>query len=279
MSATAELKAAARLDIAEILRSRWLVFNGVTYGLISAFFVLVGLRESMVLGFTGMGRVLFSLCNLLVVVLPLLALTATVHVVNRARDDGTLELLFSLPLRRSTYFAAVSATRFALLVVPLVACMAVLAVVGRVAFGDAVPWDFLVRTLAVSASLLAAFCGIGMLISTVVRNQARAVLYGLFAWAAGAVLLDFGLVGLLLQWQLNAKTVLLLAALNPVQSARIALVTGADPDLSVLGPVGFFISQQLGPALTLALGLGWPAVVGLGAWALAVRRFTRGDLV
>ncbi len=48
----------------------------------------------------------------LVLLLPLLALTATGQVVNRARDDGTLELLFSQPIRREAfYFAAVTARR------------------------------------------------------------------------------------------------------------------------------------------------------------------------
>src|SRR5690606_15330254 len=96
----AELAAVARLDGGEVLRSRWLGLCVALYGLLAAAFVLVGLRESTVLGFTGLGRVLFSLCHALVLVLPLLALLATVQAVNRARDDGSLELFLSQPIGR-----------------------------------------------------------------------------------------------------------------------------------------------------------------------------------
>ena len=93
-----QVLAAARLDLAEVRRSRWLWFCGSAYLILAVVFVLVGLRESTVMGFTGMGRVLMSLCNALLLILPLLALTAVASVIGRARDDGSLELLFSQPL-------------------------------------------------------------------------------------------------------------------------------------------------------------------------------------
>ena len=104
---TAGFAAAVRLDFAESRRSRWVVFAAGTYALLGAIFVLVGLRESALFGFTGMGRVLFSLCHALVLVIPLLALMATVQVVNRAREDGTLEFVFSLPIGRLDWFGGV----------------------------------------------------------------------------------------------------------------------------------------------------------------------------
>lgn len=279
MTLVQEVWSAARLDLAEIRRSRWLVFCVALYGVIASLFVLVGLRESNVLGFTGMGRVLFSLCHALVLVLPLLALTATVLVVNRARDDGTLELLFSLPLRRTTYFAAVTLARYLALLAPLVLTLVALSIVGLALMGQAVPWAFLARTLVVCAALLAAFTGLGFLISTLVRNQSRAVVYALLAWALGVAMLDFGLIALMLQWRLQPLTVLLLGALNPVQAARLALVSGASPELSVLGPVGAFLSHHVGGAALFGLGTLWPALVGLACWAWAARSFGRGDLV
>lgn len=279
MRALREIGAAARLDFAEILRSRWLIFSGAIYAILAAIFVLVGLRESSVLGFTGMSRVLFSLCHALVLVLPLLALTATMHVINRARDDGSLELLFTLPLRRSTYFAGVSLTRFATLLVPLVVLIPAMALFGTVFQGQPVPWAFVGRTLAVCASLLAAFTGLGLLISTSVRQQARALLAGLLCWVSAVMLLDFALVGLMLQWRLNPESVLILASLNPVQAARLALVIGAEPDLATLGPVGFYLAERIGDGALLALGILWPLAVGAVSWGLANRAFRRGDLV
>ena len=78
-----EVLAMVRLELAEVLRSRWLLFCCGVYALLAAMFVLVGLRESSVFGFTGMGRVLLGFCHALVLVLPLLGLSATGQVVNR----------------------------------------------------------------------------------------------------------------------------------------------------------------------------------------------------
>ena len=71
----------------------------------------------------------------------------------------------------------------------------------------------------------------------------------------------------------------LLTALNPVEAARLALLTGIDPDLSVLGPVGFWIANALGPRATLAVGVAWPFAVGSAAIGLALGRLNRSDLV
>lgn len=274
-----ELRGAARLDWGEVLRSRWLAFTACAYALLALVFVHAGLRESATLGFTGIGRVLLALSHTLTLVLPLLALLATGQVISRARDDGTLELLFSHPLSRAGYFTGVTLVRFGVLAVPLVLLLLLLPAAGRVLFGLAVPWPFVLRTVAVGASLLVAFAGVGMALSSSVRNGAKAVVVLLVVWAAAVALLDFGLIAVLLRLRVAPRAVFLLAALNPVQSARLALLAGADPDLSTLGPVGFWMATHLGSGRLLALGLLWPLALGAGAWWLGLRRFCRGDLV
>lgn len=274
-----ELWAVARLDLADVRRSRWLVLCVFVYALLGVGFVLIGMRESSVLGFSGMGRTLLSMIHALLLLLPLLALTATGQVINRARDDGTLELVFSHPVRRGVYFAAVTITRYLVLVVPLVLVLLVMALAGQLSFGEGIQWAFLFQSIAICASLLAAFVGLGLMVSTFVRSQARAIIWLLVLWAAGAALLDFGLIGLMLQWRLNAQTVFLIAALNPVQAARMALLSGASSELSALGPVGFYLSNKVGAGALLALGLVWPTVVGAIAWLVALRSFRRADIV
>lgn len=279
MALMREVGAVARMELSEVVRSRWMFFAIGVYALLSGIFVLVGLRESTLMGFSGMGRVLLSFAHALVLLLPLLALTATGQVVNRAREDGTLELLFSHPVRRGAFFFAVTGVRYLVLVVPLVILMALMGLVGAVAFEQEVPWFFLGRSVAISAALLLAFVGLGMAVSTFVRSQARATIWLLLLWAGGVALLDFALIGLMLQWQLNPQTVFLLASLNPVQAARMALLSGASAELSVLGPVGFFLANRVGPNALFALGTLWPVAVGVIAWALALRSFRRGDIV
>jgi len=90
---------------------------------------------------------------------------------------------------------------------------------------------------------------------------------------------DFALIAVLLQWRLNAASVFVLAALNPVQCARMALLSGQDPELSIFGPVGFFLAHKLGAGGLLALGVVWPLLAGTVAWWFGLRRFRGGDLV
>ena len=274
-----ELSAVARLDLGEVLRSRWLLLCLTLYALLGGVFVLVGLRESNVLGFTGAGRVLFSLCHALVLFLPLLALLATVQAVNRARDDGTLELLFSHPIGRGAFLCGVALVRFAALALPLVAVMLALAAEAALLHGQAIPWAFFGRALAVCAALLAAYVGVGLAASALVRHPARAITLVFGLWIASAALLDFAGIGLLLQWRVPAPAVFALAAANPVQAARLALLSSAEPTLATLGPVGFYLANRCGSEALFALGTLWPAGVGLIGWWVAWQAFRRGDAV
>lgn len=274
-----EIVALARLDAREVLRSRWPIVLTVIYGALAAVLTFGAMRESNVLGFTGTGRVLLSFAHGLLLVLPLLALAATSQTLNRAREDGTLELLFGHPVSPAGYYSAVTLVRTALLVVPLAALTLLLPLLTWIAFGDPVPWAYVFRTLLVSSTLLWSFVGVGMALSAFVTHQAKAAILALLVWAAAVALVDFALIAILLQWRLHAASVFVLAALNPVQCARMALIAGQDPQLASFGPVGFFLAQKLGPNGLLALGVGWPTILGWFAWYIGLRRFRSGDLV
>lgn len=277
MTYTRELSAAARLDLAEVLRSRWLVFCVAVYAVLAGVLVLVGLRESTLLGFTGMGRVLLAFSHALVIVLPLLALTATAQVIGRARDEGTLELLLAHPIRRSAWLAGVTITRFAVLAAPLAVLIVAMGLYGQ-ARGQAIPWPFVGRVLVISTSLLWAYVGIGIAISVLVRNQARAITYIVLVWALSVALLDVGLVGLMLRWHVEPHLVFGLAAANPVEDARLALLSNLEPDLGTLGPVGFYLSSHIGSERLYLLGVVWPALVGTLSWIGGLFAFRRGDV-
>ena len=270
--------AVVRLDLAETIRSRWALFCVALYAALGALFVLVGMRESTLLGFTGMGRVLVGLSHALLMVLPLLALTASSQVVNRAREEGALELLFSHPIRRGAWFLGVTAARYLVLTAPLLLLFVGLAALGAGFLDRTIMWTVLLRALLVSAALLAAFLGIGLAISTFVANPARSATIALVVWILAVALLDFALIGIMLQWRLQPQGVFALALLNPVQAARMALLAAGDAELSTLGPVGFYVANRVGAAALLALGVAWPLFAGFSAWLFAYVGFSRGDV-
>lgn len=271
--------AIARLDIAALRRSRWLWFCLGTYALLGVVLVTVATRESAILGFTGSGRVLLSFCHALLLVLPLIALTATAPAIQRAREDGTLELLLTQPLSPAAWFIGTFVVRYLALVAPLALAMAGVGVWGQIVYGDALPWGFLVSAFAIASALLLAFAGIGACISAYVREPGRVITYLVIAWALGVALLDFGLIGMLLRWRIDAHVVFGLAAVNPVEAARLALLSHLQPELGTYGPVGFYLANRVGTGALFALGIAWPAVVGVATAALAYRRFRRSDRV
>jgi ABC-2 type transport system permease protein len=273
------LLACARLDLAEALRSRWFLLCSALYLGLAAAVVATAAQQSALFGYAGSDRVLLAFGNALDLTLPLLALLATGTTIGRARDDGSLELVLSQPLSRTSYFAAVTLVRLGVLYVPLVVTTLGAALFARVALGAPVPWDFVARALAVSLALLVAFTGLGLAIATVARAPGRAIVAVLLVWALSAALLDLGLIGVMLRLRLEPAAVFALAAANPVEAARLALLSGVSVDLPTLGPVGFWLATRVGPAARFALGVAWPALVGLAAWAAAARRFSRGDVV
>ncbi|HEY3495922.1 MAG TPA: ABC transporter permease subunit [Polyangiaceae bacterium] len=272
------LGAFLRLELSDALRSRWLVFAALSYLGVFGLFGWLGLRESSVLGFTGLSRVVLNAANAIVVVLPLVALVATCQTVVRARQSGYFELFLAQPCARRDWFHATLLARTAVLFLPLLVMLALVAVWAEL-LGEASFPALLVRTSAVTLSVVWAFSGLGLLVSTLARSAERAIVLALLVWLGAAALHDFALIGLLLELRLEPRAIFLATAANPVEAARLALLTGVDPDLSVLGPVGFWIANTLGPRMTLAAGTLWPIAVGSAALAWARWRLERADLV
>lgn len=63
-----------------------------------------------------------------------------------------------------------------------------------------------------------------------------------------------------------------------MESARLALLSAAQPDLTTLGPVGFYLSSRLGADALFALGVAWPLLFGALAFTAAWRSFARDDV-
>jgi ABC-2 type transport system permease protein len=277
-AATSPRAALFRLELADALRSRWVLFTAASYVLVFGAFVWLGLRESRVLGFTGLSRVVLNVSNAVVIVLPLVSLVATHQSIVRARSTGLFELILAQPVRREDWLLSAVGSRLLVIVGPLALLLVATLAVGAFS-GEASLAPLVARSLVVVASLSLGFVGVGVLVSSAARSTERATVYALVAWLGASVLHDFGLIGLLLRWHLSPPVVFLLAAINPVESSRVAILSGVDPELSVLGPVGFWLANTLGARWALVLGVGWPVAVGVIALLFARRNLRRCDLV
>ena len=273
-------RALFRLELSDAMRSRWLAFAGVVYALVFVAFIWLGLRESRVLGFTGLSRVVLNMANAVVLAVPLVALVATSQAVVRARQSGFFELMLSQPVRRRDWLTSIVLSRLVVVIGPLVVIFVGALVAGPfIEAADKPLVPVVLRSLVTTASLAWAFVGIGLWISSVARSPERATILSLVAWLTASALHDFALVGALLRFKLAPSVVFTLAALNPAEATRIAILSGVDPELSVLGPVGFWLANTLGPRMALGIGVVWPVLLGSFALWRAERRLARSDLV
>ncbi|MCC6807476.1 MAG: ABC transporter permease subunit [Deltaproteobacteria bacterium] len=278
----AESRAATflRFDLMGALRSRWLLSVAAVDALLFLLFVWLGLRESAILGFTGVSRVVLNVVNVTLLAIPIVVLVATSQSIVRARTTGLLELLLSQPTRRRDWFFGLLSSRAIVLLAPLFLMLALALVFGAVSEGNGAALGLeVVRAFIIVASLTCAFLGLGLWISAAAPSEEKAILWSLFAWLFASALHDFALIGLLLRTSLPPQTVFFLAALNPVEAARVALLANVDAQLSILGPVGFWIANKLGAGLAFAIGAVWPVLLGGFFTWRALRRLERRDLV
>lgn len=266
-----------RLELFDAFRSRWLAFTMAAYTLVFGAFVWLGLRESSVLGFTGISRVVLNASNAVVVVLPLVALVATCQAVPRARSTGYFEMFATQPCRRSDWLWAIILSRLAVLAGPLLLLLGA-AWIATDTTSEPILGALVGRTLLVTLALVIAFIGIGLFVSVSAKSAERAVVGALLVWLIVSALHDFAMIGFLLEQRIEPWLVFALSGTNPVEAARLALLSGIDPELSVLGPVGFWIANTLGPDRMLATGVAWPTLVGVLALLFAHRRLNQADL-
>lgn len=268
-----------RLDFAEALRSKWVAFACSLYLVLAAAFIWFGLRESSVLGFTGLSRVLLNLTNAAVIACPLLVLLGTHAAIARARSGGFCELMLVQPIKRATWFLALLGSRLLLLAGPFFVLLVACAVSSLLLEPEPGMFAVAARSLAICVALIFCFVGLGLLVSAVSQTTERALVVALLLFVVVSALHDVLLISVLLRTALPPELVFALAALNPSEAARVGILASADPELAVLGPVGFWLANSLGSAKAIALAIVWPLVLGGVAAFAALRATERADLV
>jgi ABC-2 type transport system permease protein len=268
-----------RLELADALRSKWAAFASSLYICMAAAFVWLGVRESSVLGFTGLSRVLLNVTSAVIVVCPLVVLIGTHAAIVRARTNGFFELMLVQPVRRSTWFLALLSSRLLILVGPFLLLLLLTALGATFLEAEPGVLSIAVKSLAICVTLVFSFVGIGLFVSSAAQTAERALVWALCVFVITSALQDVLLIAALLRTPLPPQVIFGLAALNPSEAARVGILASVDPELSALGPVGFWLANTLGPSKAIALAVGWPALLGgLSAWC-ALRRTERLDLV
>jgi ABC-2 type transport system permease protein len=67
--------------------------------------------------------------------------------------------------------------------------------------------------------------------------------------------------------------------INPMEIFRVAAISLFDPELTVMGPVAFYILDSMSQGFFVFISIVYPLVLGLGFAFLGYKIFEKKDLV
>lgn len=227
-----------RLEWRHLVRSRRLAAGAVVFALLSLGVVFGTAAIGGRLVWRDFSIVSVGLASLTLYVMPLIAVTTAFDAFAAEAEQGTLLLMLSYPMRRTTWGLAKLAAQAAALAVAWLPAMAVLAAVWL--FTDQ-PWrgtevlTGLMRLFVLGWAYGTAFAVIGVWGSLAAKSRGAALAGLLFFWFAAVFLWDLALLtatvasdGALPRWVLA-----LLMTLNVSDAFRLLTLPAGPGDLSV----------------------------------------------
>jgi Cu-processing system permease protein len=266
----------ARKEIRDALRNRWFIFYAVAFAVLATTLSFLSLAGTGTFGYAGYGRTAASLINLVILIVPLMGLTAGAGAVAAERENRTLAYLLAQPVNRFEVLAG----KFLGLAVSLIAALAIGFGISAalIATKQQVIASEFIRLVALACVLALAMLSVGVLISTIARKAGAALGAAIVLWLVLVFLGDLGLMGSTLVFKLQVAELFQLSLLNPLQVFKMAALGSIHASLDVLGPAGLYASQTYGAALPWIFGgalAAWTVAPLAAAFALFT---TRGDV-
>lgn len=253
----------ARKELRDALRSRWFALYALAFAVLALGLSALTLGGAELVGFAAFGRAAAGLINLVVLIVPLMALTIGAQSVAGEAERGTLGLLLAQPVTRTEVLAGKFLGAAVALTGALAAGFGTSGLVLGARASASAPPALLAWLIGAAFLFGLAMLAVGFLISTITARAGVAVGTATFVWLGFVLLGDLGLMGSALMMKMSTGTLLGLAMANPAQAFKIASLIGLNATLDVLGPAGMYAVSVYGRALAgVLLGV-------LVAWTLA----------
>ncbi len=266
--------AIAQKEMRDALHNRWFLLYTIAFVGLSLAFSYMSLAGAGISGFAGFGRTAASLINLVLLIVPLMALTIGAQSLAGEQERGTLAYLLAQPVTRLEVFIG----KYVGLLLSLLSSLTLgfgiaglLIALNRT--GSSNPFIF-VRLVFQTFLLSLTMLSVGFLVSALTRRAGVAVGIGLFLWLAFVFLGDLGLMGTAVALRLPIEQLFVLTLLNPLQVFKMSAILDINATLDILGPAGIYAMQEYGSALQLIF-LGVMGVWIVAPAALAYARFAR----
>jgi Cu-processing system permease protein len=260
-SAISNLLTIARRELRDAIRSRWFILYTAAFAALGVGVSYVSAMSVGGSGLIGFGRTSAGLINLVLLIVPLMSLTAGAGAIAGDRERGMLSYLLAQPVNRwevllGKYVGlAIALTASVFLGFGL--CALILA--GQESLRPAAVVQLAARTSLLSMAMLS----VGMLVSVLARKTSVAVGTSVFLWFTFVFISDLGLMAAAMTLRLRIQTLFGLAMINPLQVFKFWSLQALGASLDVLGPAGLWASQELGDSL------GPLMAASLIAWTIA----------
>ncbi len=268
----------AYLDLKESIRSKWFLLYSVVFGGMIALFFVAGITESQVMGFSGLSRLLLMYIQVSIVILPIFILITTVRSISGDRDSHILEYMLSFAISLKQYYWGKIIGRFITVYIPVLFAMIFAVIYGAIK-GAQIPWEIFSLYSALLFALSFAFLGIAFFISSFVKSSEVALGIAFFVWIFLLAFIDIALISIMMQERMSEELILSIAMLNPLEMFRVAAISLFDPQLTVMGPVAYYILDTLSQKWLVFISILYPIVLGLIFALLGYWIFSKKDLV
>ena len=268
----------AYLDIKESLRSKWFYVYTLVFGGLMALFFITGISDAVVMGFTGLSRMLLIFIQVTIIILPIFILITTVKSISGDRESNVLEYMLSFPISLSHYYWGKMLGRFVTVFLPVFLALIMGVIFGLIKGGD-LPWSIIILYSILLFALCFTFLGIAFFISSIVKSTDIALGSSFAVWILLLAFIDIALIGLMLQNRVDDKIILTLAMLNPIEVFRIGAISLFDPELTVIGPVAYYLLDTLGRELLILYAIIYPIIIGALFALLGYLAFKKRDLI
>jgi len=265
----------ARKELRDALRNRWFLLYTIAFAGVSLGLSALAMSGAGISGFAGFGRTAASLINLVLLIVPLMALTVGAQSLAGEHERKTMSYLLAQPVTRLEVYAGkylgLTLSLFASLVLGFGLSGLTLALGGS---GAADPTSYIVLVL-LAFVLSLVMLSVGFLISALTRRSGVAVGVGLFLWLVFVFLGDLGMMGTAVAMRLPIEGLFWLALVNPLQVFKMGAVLSINASLDVLGPAGIFAQQEYGAWLALIFGgvlLFWIVAPATAAYVIFAHR-------
>lgn len=263
------VKIIARLELVINVRNKWTLVFALVFGVLVLAISYFGMVTGGMIGFQGFARTSASLLNLVLYVVPLVALT--MGTLSFTGDKGGSELLFSQPVTRTDILLGKLLGLFASM---FTATLVGFGLAGLVIAANAGTEESLSYLIFVGFSLLLAlvFLSLAAFISALCQRKSKAFGVALFLWFFFVLFYDLLVIGGTFLLKERTANTFIFASLfgNPVDLVRVATLIALDGK-EVFGAAGAALLKFLGGEMaSLSLLLS-----ALAFWIVAPFLFAR----